>query len=256
MKVLDSIKRTMESIEKEKGAEVVAENEEFKDICAKYQDIPEETVISIAKDVKEKLAPAPKTEEEDGEGVDDELIIQENGNQTEVKDAAEVKPSDVEQTDANAEKAEKVNMNELDASEEEKTDEEELIVTEDEPAVDTPPEENVEVEVNEDDEEFDVYKDELDIVDGDKEEKDENAENIDMNIPSEENSDDAANKAANENADKIDMNIPKADDSVDAADKAHTNEANTGAKAAIANKANKGAFSSDVDALTDYLNEY
>lgn len=257
MKVLDSIKRTMESIEAEKCREMKQEgNEEFAELFEKYSDIPAEKLTEIIADIKEKLAPVPVAEDEDEDGIEDELIIRESEdpNKVEVKDASEVEPSDVEHTDANDEPVTK-QINELDASEdeEEKTDEEELIITEEQPEEI----EKEELEEIEEDEDFDVYKDELDIVDGD--EKNEDAEKIDMSIPEKENSVDAADAAKNEDADKIDMNIPEEENSDDAADKAAKevkNEDNNAAKAAIANRDNKGAFSSDIDALTDYLNDY
>lgn len=259
MKVLDSIKRTMESIEAEKCREMKQEgNEEFAELFEKYKDIPAEKLVEIIKDIKEKIAPKPVSEDEDEDGIEDELIIRESEdpNKVEVKDASEVEPSDIEHTDANNEPSTK-QINELDASEdeEEKTDEEELIITEEKPeeTEDIEDENMEEIE----DEDFDVYKDELDIVDGD--EKNEDAEKIDMNIPEEDNSIEAADSAKNEDADKIDMNIPEEENSDDAADKAAkeiTNEDNNAAKAAIANRDNKGAFSSDIDALTDYLNDY
>lgn len=271
MKVLDSIKRTMESIEADKQDSMkVEDHEEFAELFEKHSDIPKEKLVEIIDDVKEKLAPAPVVEDEGEDGVEDELVIQEsdNPNKADVEDVAEVKPSDVEHTDANKEPVTH-QVNELDASEDEDNIEDEEVIVEDDADFDDEEElvvseegEEVEDEVEdleeiEEDEDFDIYKDELDIVDGD--EKNEDAEKIDMNIPEEDNGQDAADRAANENAEKIDLNIPEkenSDDAADAAAKEHANEDNNGAKAAIANRDNKGAFSSDIDALTDYLDKY
>ena len=104
----------------------------------------------------------------------------------------------------------------------------------------------------EDEEDFDVYKDELDIV-----EEDEKPEEIDDTIPAGDDGVEAAEKY--EDTEEIDTIIPDEDTGVEAADAAEKEpiqEANTAAKAAIANKENKGAFSADVDELTKYLDEY
>lgn len=235
MKVLDDIKRVMESIENKKS-----KNEDAccSSLFEKYNDIPEERLQSIIDDVKASI-----TKEECGD-IDnkEDVMKKEADNSVDVEgDLPAPEPDDVEHTDAL--KA----MNELSASESEEDDAttedevEEQVVSEDEEYKDDIDDDLIISEeadeegetaddIVEDSEDFDVYKDELDLV-----EKDEDAEDIDMSIPEKENSNDAADTAVKE----------------------PVNEANTGAKAAVANTYDgKNSFSSDIDALTDYLNDY
>lgn len=267
MKVLESLKRQMESIEAKKSRKVESEDDlGFDAIKAKYTEVPPEVLESIINDVKTECS--RKTEED--------------------LNKVEIEPAEGKPVDEPHKTDTLDSMNELDASEdgvagetpedyyteEDEDIDDELIISEedDEPVEDLPPAEVVDDEIaaesdeNEDDD-FDVYQDELDAVTGDEEpvnETGEEPEKIDMTIPAKDNSDDAADAAMKERqrcegAEKIDLNIPDEDNSVDAADKAAKeikNEDNSGAKAAIANRDNKGAFSSDVDALTQYLDEY
>lgn len=268
MKVLEQLKRTLESLE-DLRAQQTEDDEEFAELFEKYSDIPAEKLKEIIADIKAACVKPVEPANEDLNDVD-------------VKSAEE--PKDAEHTDTA--KSESTQVNELDASEDEQVDDnaedliveddvedsntDDLIVEGDEDELELPSEEvteEVEPEVIEDenyqnsemDEDFDGYEDELDIAQGDEEEVNEDAEKIDMNIPSDEVPVEAADKVVKEDAEKIDMSIPSDDTPVDAADKAakeQTNEANIGAKAAIANREAKGNFSSDVDALTDYLNDY
>lgn len=258
MKVLDNIKRTLESIEAKKAPEVIAEEDKFAALYEKYNDIPAEALAAIIADVEaicnpveapaeepemveneiedieapaEELAPAEDEVVEENDELKDEIIIDEN-NETDVIEVKE--PEAVEHTDATKAESEDFDETPEDFYTEEDDDvDDEIIISE----------EDEEVEEEED---FDVYADELDVVEEDEEE-------IDMTI----SSDDVDEKP--ENAEKIDMDIPEEDNGVevaDAAEKEPVNEDNMGAKAAIANRQNKGNFSSDVDALTEYLDEY
>lgn len=256
MRLLESIKKQIESIEAKKNP--IVENEEFVELFEKYKDIPAETLKAIIADVKAVCMPA---ESEETEEPNKEEVV-ETEQETNVVDAAEVKPDDVEHTDAN--KAESAQMTELDASEDndEEIDDDLIISEEDEDDELIISEEDDEQAEEKDDVLFDEYQDELDIAEADCQDDEmieENAEKIDMTIPGSDDSVKSADKAANETAEQIDMTIPSKDNSDDAADaaaKEQKNEANTGAKAAVANRDNKGAFSADVDALTDYLDEY
>lgn len=259
MKILTSLKRTLESIEASKRQMKEDADDKFAAIKVKYADIAPEVLENLIKDVCEVCAPAPAEDSPVQEEVDDnakDLIIQEE-NEVDVVPAEGKPVNEPYKTDA----AEQ--MNELDASEDgitdktpedfyteedEDEDEDELVISEDE---DEPEPDNKD---NDDDEDFDVYEDELDLV----EETGEKAENIDMTIPEEDNATDAADAVKSEGAEKIDLNVPTDDDAVNAADKGAKeikNEDNSGAKAAMANKYNKGSFSSDIDALTAYLDE-
>lgn len=263
MKILTSLKRTLESIEASKKRVKEDAEDKFAAIKAKYADIAPEVLENLIKDVCEVCAPAPAEEAPVQEEVDDnakDLVIQDE-NAVDVV-PAEGKPVDEpHKTDATEQ------MNELDASEDGVTDEtpedfyteddeeddDELVISEED---ETEPEaDNAKLENEaEEDEDFDVYEDELDLV----EETGEKAENIDMTIPEKDNATDAADAVKSEGAEKIDLNVPTDDDAVNAADKGAKeikNEDNSGAKAAMANKYNKGNFSSDVDALTAYLDE-
>lgn len=261
MKILTSLKRTLESIEASKRQMKEDADDKFAAIKAKYADIAPEVLENLIKDVCEICAPAPAEEAPAQEDVDDnaeDLIIQD-------ENAVDVVPAEGKPVDEPHKTDAAEQMNELDASEDGVTDEtpedfyteedeDELVISEeneDEPEPDKVEPEN---EVDEDDEDFDVYEDELDLV----EETGEKAENIDMTIPEEDNATDAADAVKSEGAEKIDLNVPTDDDAVNAADKGAKeikNEDNSGAKAAMANKYNKGNFSSDVDALTAYLDE-
>ena len=269
MKLLENIKRTLESIEGMRAPKV-EEDAQIAKLLEKYKDIPAETLKAIVADVKADCAAHVEKAEEQP--------MDETEQKTDVIDVTKVEPKDIEHTDAN--KAESTQMTELDASEEDNTEEDfyteedddtddELIISEEGDTDDEliiSEEDNIEdaeepEQVEEDDDEDDVYVDELDIATADKEPEqvDENAEKIDMTIPGDDDGVKAADKAITENAEKIDMNIPEEDvpsDAADAAAKEHIKEDNTGAKAAMANKDNKGAFSSDVDALTEYLDKY
>lgn len=278
MKILESLKRTIESIEAKKAPKSESEDG-FDIIKAKYTEVPPEVLESIINDVKTECG--RKMEEdipEEPENADDALQANEEDlNKVEIEPAEGKPVAEPHKTDTLD------SMNELDASEdgvagetpedyytedEDEIDDELIISEEDEPTEELPPAEVVDDEIaaESDEDDFDIYQDELDVVDADEpvNETGEDAEKIDMSIPERENSDDAADAAlkerrACEDAEKIDLNIPSDDNSTDAADKAAKeikNEDNSGAKAAIANRDNKGAFSSDVDALTEYLDKY
>lgn len=259
MKILTSLKRTLESIEASKRQMKEDADDKFVAIKEKYADIAPEVLDNLIKDIREVCAPAP-AEAPVQEEVDDnakDLIIQE-------ENAVDVVPAEGKPVDEPHKTDAAEQMNELDASEDGTTDktpedfyteddeedEDELVISEEN---DDKPEPEDKID-DEDDEDFDVYEDELDLV----EETGEKAENIDMTIPEKDNSIDAADTVKSEGAEKIDLNVPTDDDAVNAADKGAkeiTNEDNSGAKAAMANKYNKGSFSSDVDALTAYLDE-
>lgn len=254
MNVLDNIRRTMESVEKLRTSQTCEGQDEFVALYEKYKDIPEDKLKEIIADVKSICIPATETVEEpvkeeipaeetqqpEETEVSDDLVIKDETNEVDVKPAAGIpeEPGVVDTKDESEEQEDEQidSKNELDASEADEGDEEELIISEEEDN-DTVEEETI----DEDDEEYEDQIDELDIVDGDKveEPKSENAEEIKLDVPSADTGDKAAEKAeCGDNS------------------KEHTNEANTAAKAAIANRDNKGTFSSDVDALTDYLNDY
>lgn len=236
MKVLENLKRTMESIDALKAPKNEEDNE-FAVLFDKYKDIPVDTLKEIIADVKEAVKP-------------EEKLIKEADNETNVI-PAEGKP---------VEEIHKTQTNELDASEdgvveetpedfytedEDVTDDELIISEEDEDEIPEETEEKREDEIKdaeEKDDNFDEYEDELDIVEPDEEKEDKEDKD----------------KVVNENVEKIDTDIPSEDNGADAADTAAkevVNEANTAAKAAIANRDNKGSFSSDVDALTEYLDK-
>ena len=262
MKILESLKRTMESIEAKKACK----NEDFDKFAAikeKYADIDPEKLDAIIADVKEVCAPEKETSTTE---VNDELMNSEES----VENTTDTIPAKIEPDGDDVHKTDTLDsMNELDASEDgiagetpedfytEDEDEEiddELIISEED---DNEPEDTEDDMMTEEDEEddFDVYQDELDKVD----ETGEDAEAIDMTIPVADDSVEDTDKAQKtENAEKIDLDVPTDDNGVDAADKGAKeikNEDNSGAKAAMANKYNKGNFSSDVDALTAYLDE-
>lgn len=249
MKVLENLRRTMESINSIKTRK--HEDGDCAEIFEKYKNIPRETLEAIIADVKSNIG--AKTEDEDI--TDDELIVETD--EVDVK-SAEGKPVD---------EPHKTQITELDASEDDGTTdktpedfyteeneddvtEDELIISEEDEEKPSEDEEKPE-EINEEDEEdedddFDVYEDELDIVESDEEDKE----------SSEKEEETEESKEFNEGAEKIDLDIPEEDNSDNAADKAAKeikNESGTASKAAIANKDNKGAFSSDIDALTSYL---
>lgn len=251
MKVLDNIKRTLESIEAKKAPEVIAEEDRFAALYEKYNEIPADALAAIIADVEaicnpveapaeepemveneiedieapaEELAPAEDEIVEENDELKDEIIIDEN-NETEVIEVKE--PKAAEHTDATKAESEDFDETPEDFYTEEEDDvDDEIIISEEE-----------------EDEDFDVYADELDVVEEDEEE-------IDMTIPS----DDVEVDEKLEDSEEVDADIPE--DDIEAAEKEPVNEANTGAKAAIANRQNKGNFSSDVDALTEYLDEY
>ena len=262
MKLLETLKRTMESIESKRSFRN-EDFDEFATIKEKYADIDPEKLDAIIADVKAVCAPQ---KEASATEVNDELMnSEESAENTTDTIHANIEPDgeDVHKTDTLD------SMNELDASEDgiagetpedfytEDEDEEiddELIISEED---DNEPEDTEDDMMTEEDEEddFDVYQDELDKVD----ETGEDAEAIDMTIPIADDSVEGADKAQKtENAEKIDLDVPTDDNGVGAADKGAKeikNEDNSGAKAAMANKYNKGNFSSDVDALTAYLDE-
>ena len=255
MKILTSLKRTLESIEASKKQMKEDADDKFAAIKAKYADIAPEVLENLIKDVCEVCSPAPAEEAPVQEEVDDnakDLIIQE-------ENAVDVAPAEGKPVDEPHKTDAAEQMNELDASEDGVTDEtpEDFYTEEDEDdelVISEENEDKPEPEDKTEDDDFDVYEDELDLV----EETGEKAENIDMTIPEKDNSIDAANAVKSEGAEKIDLNVPTDDDAVNAADKGAKeikNEDNSGAKAAMANKYNKGSFSSDVDALTAYLDE-
>lgn len=251
MTLLKNIKRVVESIENIKNKESLNEDDvKFAEIYKKHSDIPEDKLKMIIDDVQNCCRANEEAEDTD---IDDTQVMDED-NSTDVIDVSKVTPDDAEHTDAN--KAESCQMTELDASEDSDLDEdeEELIISENDDEEDSDEDEELIISENDgeedsedfveededtiedetedfveedEDEGFDGYQDELDVVE-------EDAKSIDMNVPSKDNSDDAADAAAKE----------------------QVKEDNNGAKAAIANRDNKGAFSSDVDALTDYLNKY
>ena len=66
MKVLDNIKRTLESIEAKKAPEVIAEEDKFAALYEKYNDIPAEALAAIIADVEAICNPveAPAEEQE------------------------------------------------------------------------------------------------------------------------------------------------------------------------------------------------
>ena len=266
MKLLETLKRTMESIESKRSFRN-EDFDEFATIKEKYADIDPEKLDAIIADVKAVCAPQ---KEASATEVNDELMnSKESVDNTTDTIHANIEPDgkDVHKTDTLD------SMNELDASEDgvagetpedfytedEKTDDELIISEEDETDLDDADDiENADdammTEEDEDDD-FDIYQDELDKVD----ETGEDADAIDMTIPKADDSIKGADKAQKtEDAEKIDLSVPTDDDAVNAADKGAKeikNEDNSGAKAAMANKYNKGNFSSDVDALTAYLNE-
>ena len=117
MKILESLKRTMESIESKKAHKVEAEDE-FVDIRKKYTDVPAEVLESIISDVKEACGKKFEENEEPQEienANDAEQVTEEDLNKVEIK-PAEGKPVDepnkTDTLDA---------MNELDASEDDDT---------------------------------------------------------------------------------------------------------------------------------------
>ena len=246
MKVLENLRRTMESINSIKTRK--HEDGDCAEIFEKYKDIPRETLEAIIADVKSNIG--AKTEDEDI--TDDELIVE--------TDEVDVKPAEGKPVD----EPHKTQITELDASEDDGTTdktledfyteeneddvtEDELIISEEDEEKPSEDEEKPE-EINEEDEDddFDVYEDELDIVESDEEDKESSEKEEEPEEP----------KEFNEGAEKIDLDIPEEDNSDNAADKAAKeikNESGTASKAAIANKDNKGAFSSDIDALTSYL---
>lgn len=271
MKLLETLKRTMESIESKRSFRN-EDFDEFATIKEKYADIDPEKLDAIIADVKAVCAPQ---KEASATEVNDELMTsEESAENTTDTIHANIEPDgkDVHKTDALD------SMNELDASEDgvagetpedfytededEETDDELIISEEDETDSDDADEvENAddammtEEDEEDEDDDFDIYQDELDKVD----ETGEDADAIDMSIPKADDSVEGADKAQKtEDAENIDLNVPTDDNSVDAADKGAKeikNEDNSGAKAAMANKYNKGSFSSDVDALTTYLDE-
>lgn len=275
MKVLDSLKRTLESLEATRCRKTEGE-EEFAALFEKHNDIPREKLMEIINDFKAMQhvdEPAVEAEETPVEGENEEVVT-EDENKVDVTGSTQDVTGDAGHTDANKEDKERIA--ELDASEEDGTadqtpidfyteeDEEEVCpvcgkeqdecnatVTEEDNADDELilSEEDEETEneeiIEEDEEDFDVYKDELDVIEGDEE-----AENEEPMIEEdgEEEIDDEL--IMEETEDNI-------DDELIMEESAHKNEANIGAKAAIANKYDgKKAFSSDVDALTEYLDEY
>lgn len=282
MKILESLNRMMESIEAKRSPKHESEDDVgFDAIKAKYTEVPPEVLESIITDVKEACGRKFEEDEQEQEqevANDAEQANEEDLNKVEIEPAEGKPVNEPHKTDTLD------SMNELDASEDDGTadqtpvdfyteeddiDDELIISDEDgeEPTEDLPPEEVVDDEIaaeSDEEEDFDVYQDELDITDGDEpiNETGEEPEKIDMSIPKRDDSVDAADAAMHETgekAQKIDMSIPDDENSTDAADSAAKeikNEDNSGAKAAMANRDNKGAFSSDVDALTEYLNEY
>lgn len=212
MKLLQNIKRLMESIEDEKSDVVI--DERCQDLVEKYSDISKEMLAGIINDVKERVC-------EDGEEVDieDKEVVEENEETEEIKD-------DIEEV----------------TEEDEEGFDDELVIRES----DDDMEQIEELDASEDGEDLDVEDEEKEELEDDIEEVTEDDDDVSDFIDED-----------NEELDMVegDEEIEDKED-IETEEKENMHEDNTGAKAAIANNQYKGTFSSDVDDLTDYLNDY
>lgn len=252
MATLDTLKRTLESINaKKRKFENEGDVEGLATLFEKYKDISPETLKNIVTDVKAIIAPTEEIKPEETTE-----FSTETDNRTDVKSAKGKLVKEPHKTQ----------VNELDASEGDTTEEtpedfytedddenadidDELIISEEDENIEDKPTEEVEV------------TDEVETEETPEETEEDTFESYDDDLEEDEldTVEDEEPEHLDEAAEKIDTDIPTDDNAVDAADKGAkeiVNEDNTGAKAAMTNNYDgKGTFSSDVDALTDYINK-